>query len=137
MRHFLYRSAVIIAASLAIIATSDTAAARGHGASGSRSSSSSSSGHHHHHHHRFVGGAFFFGTTVYPWPWPGYPYAPVMPYDAPPAAYVEQYPGTPTPDTQDWIFCPSAGASYPDVQECPRGWQRVIPNPQSPPAAGG
>jgi hypothetical protein len=107
------------------------AAARGRGGSSARAGAF-----HHHHHHPFVGSAFFFGTTVYPWG-PGYPYTLAMPYATPAVVYVEQYPGTPTPETQDWIFCPRAGASYPDVQECPGGWQRVIPHPELAPAPGG
>jgi len=88
--------------------------------------------------HRSGGSAFFFfGATAYPYPWPGYYPYPFMPYDTPPTVYVEQYPGTPTPDTEDWIYCPSAGASYPDVQECPGGWQRIIPNSEPAPAADG
>jgi hypothetical protein len=128
MRHSLYRSAVFVVASLALVAASDTAAARGHGGGGHSGS--------HHHHHFAGGGAFFFGATAYPYPWPGYyPYPSAMPYDAPPPVYVEQYPGTPAPGTQDWIYCPGAGASYPDAQECPGGWQRIIPTEPAP-AAG-
>jgi hypothetical protein len=100
-----------------------------------------------------VGGAFFFGAPSYSWPYYGYPgepwpyygypgpsphyaYRPVIPSYSTPTRYVEKYDGTPTPETKDWIFCPSAAASYPDVRECPGGWQRVIENPKIPAAAG-
>jgi hypothetical protein len=134
MSRTLSRSTVLVAVSLAMVVTCDMAeAARGGSRGGARAGAFHSGGFHHHHRH-FVGGGFFFGATAYPYPWPYYySYPPAMPYDAPPTVYVEQYPGTPTPGTQDWIYCPSAGASYPDVQECPGGWQRVFPNS----AAGG
>jgi hypothetical protein len=45
----------------------------------------------------------------------------------PPPVYIEQYPGTPQPQTQYWYFCPNAGAYYPEVQSCPGGWQRTLP----------
>ena len=77
-----------------------------------------------------VGGAFF-----YPW-WPyGYYYPPPPYYYGPdysqahyepPALYVEKFEGTPDADTPGDIFCPGASAYYPDVQDCPNGWQRVI-----------
>ena len=47
----------------------------------------------------------------------------------PPVTYIEQYHGTPTPDTQDWIVCPASGGTYPNVTECPGGWARVVENP--------
>jgi hypothetical protein len=88
-----------------------------------------------------VGATFFFGAPYYPWPYYGYPVEPgpygypeADPSYAPPTMYVEKYAGTPTPGTKDWIFCPSAGSSYPDVLECPGGWQRVVENPKVPPA---
>jgi hypothetical protein len=83
-------------------------------------------------HHRgsfFVGGAFF-----YPW-WPyGYYYPPPYYYGPdysqahyePPALYVEKFDGTPDAETPGDIFCPAASAYYPDVKDCPNGWQRVI-----------
>jgi hypothetical protein len=39
---------------------------------------------------------------------------------------VEKFEGAPTPETQGDIFCPDRGAYYPDVKECPGGWQRVF-----------
>jgi hypothetical protein len=87
----------------------------------------------HHHHGRavlFIGAPFLF----YSWPY-GYYYAPPPYYYGPdysraheelPGIYVEKFEGTPTPETPGDIFCPSKAAYYPDVQDCPGGWQRVI-----------
>ena len=60
-----------------------------------------------------------------------YYYAPPPPYYyAPPPVYVEPYPAAPAPQSQDWFYCPNAGAYYPYVKECAGGWQRVLPQPQ-------
>ena len=45
-------------------------------------------------------------------------------YYSPPPAYIEQ---APTPDY--WYFCPELNAYYPYVEECPGGWQPVLPQP--------
>ena len=88
---------------------------------------------HPHHFHRgtvFIGGAFvgasFWPYYYYPYP-PPYYYGPdYVPRYEVPGVYVERFDGSPTPDTPGEIFCPSAGAYYPDVQECQGGWQRVL-----------
>ena len=89
-----------------------------------------SGGHHHFHHHTVVvGSAFYFGAPWYPWyayPYPPYYYGPY--YEAtstPPSIYVEKFEGTPDANSGD-IYCPSLGQYYPDVQDCPNGWQRII-----------
>jgi hypothetical protein len=84
----------------------------------------------------FVPGGRFFGPrhvavflgvgipfyAYYPPPLPYYyDYAPG--YYPPPAAIPEQ-PGY-------WYFCRSANAYYPYVQQCPEGWQPVVPQPPS------
>ncbi len=84
----------------------------------------------HHHPSFFVGGTFFS-----PW-WPyGYYYYPPPPYYygpdfqahyEMPTVYVEKFEGTPSAETVDDIYCPAASAYYPDVKECPTGWQRII-----------
>ena len=59
-------------------------------------------------------------------------------YYYPPApTYIEQYPGVPGPQSQDWYYCPNQGAYYPYVKDCPGGWQRVLPQqPTQPPPVG-
>jgi len=69
--------------------------------------------------------AVFLGVGIpfyayYPPPLPYYyGYAPG--YYPPPAAIPEQQ--------GYWYFCPSANAYYPYVQQCPEGWQPVVPQP--------
>ncbi len=143
----LIRIAVLAAAALAIVAAPNGTWAGegggGHGSgahsSGGRGSGAHSSGarggFHHHHGARFAGGFFVgapFGYQYYPY-YPYYVYAPPPYYYGPdytkpqnelPTIYVEKFEGTPTPETQGDIFCPDQGAYYPDVKDCPGGWQR-------------
>ena len=92
------------------------------------------SGSSHPRHHRgraviFIGAPFLF------WSWPyGYAYLPppyyygpdYLPHQNLPDVYVEKFEGTPTPDTPGEIYCPSQSAYYPEVQDCPGGWQRLF-----------
>jgi hypothetical protein len=89
------------------------------------------SAHHHHHRRHFHGGFFVGGPLFYPWPHTYYPgpyyYAPdYVARSEPPTVYVEKFDGTPTPQTTGEIYCPSLGAHYPVVQDCPGGWQRIF-----------
>src|SRR3954465_3378964 len=96
-----------------------------------------SSSHHHHHRTVVVGSAFFVGAPLwYSYHYPPYYYGPL--YEAtetPPAMYVEKFEGKPDATSGD-IFCPALGEYYPDVQECPNGWQRII-HPAGMAAEGG
>ena len=92
----------------------------------------------HHHRHRtvFVGGTFFVGPAWYGYHPPPYYYGPTYEAtNAQPSVYVEKFEGTPSAESGE-IFCPQAGEYYPDIQQCPGGWQRVI-RPTEPPAQGG
>jgi hypothetical protein len=65
----------------------------------------------------------FVGAPLYAplfYPAPGYYYNDYPP----PSTYIEQ---APSPDY--WYFCPELNAYYPYVQECPGGWQPVLPQP--------
>jgi hypothetical protein len=86
----------------------------------------------HHHHGAAV---IFIGAPFVYWSWPyGYYYAPPPYYYGPdyvatevlPPVYVEKFDGAPTPQTPGEIYCPGSGAFYPDVPECPTGWQRIF-----------
>jgi hypothetical protein len=71
--------------------------------------------------------AVFLGVGVpffayYPPPLPYY-YGYGPGYYAPPAAIPQQQ--------GYWYFCRSANAYYPYVQQCPEGWQPVVPQPPS------
>lgn len=93
----------------------DTQAGRGRGGGGgggggrSHAGAGGTAGHHHHGHSRvFVGGSFV--SWPRPYYWPGYVYAPA-------AVPVMQY----------WYYCAAAAAYYPYVQNCPGGWELVLP----------
>jgi hypothetical protein len=91
----------------------------GHASSGARASSG-----HVGSRPFFAGGArvgVFIGAPLYaPWFYP----APSVYYSPPPPAYIEQ-----APAQAYWYFCPELNAYYPYVQECPGGWQPVLPQP--------
>jgi hypothetical protein len=91
----------------------------------------------HHRHHTVVVGAFFFGAPIwYSYHYPPYYYGPYYEASsAPPSIYVEKFEGAPAANSGE-IYCPSLGGYYPDVQECPVGWQRVI-RPAEAAAQGG
>jgi hypothetical protein len=75
-------------------------------------------GHFGHAGHVSVGA--FFGTPLYAplfYPAPSY-------YYSPDPSYIEQAPGP-----AYWYFCPQLNAYYPYVQECPGGWEPVLPQP--------
>lgn len=108
-------AAFALVAAIAVFALPDEAWAR---RSGSRSA----------HIHRHVFRPAFVGAAlVYPWPY-SYHFLPLPAALEDPGrvVYVEQFSGTPTPDTDEWIYCPNLTASYPEVKDCPGGWQRVI-----------
>ncbi len=80
----------------------------------------------------------YYYYPYYPYSYP-YPYYPYSYYSYPPAApYAPPYvvPNDTRPPTGEqtpsWYYCPSAKAYYPYVRQCPKGWQRVPPQP--PPA---
>ena len=126
--------AVVAVFALGIVADS-WAGGRGRGSG--RSHSGSRPGIAHHHHPHFVGRPLFLGVPLV-LPGAYYYYPPPPPYYNPPApVYIEQYPGTPSPQTRDWFYCPNKGAYYPYVKDCPGGWQRVLPQqPAEPPPVG-
>ena len=94
--------------------------------------------HHHHHIHPYYGGwgfgpAFGFGAfgympPYYPPAYYGYP--PAAGRFVPPAVYIERK-DAPPPATQTqgnfWHYCRSAEGYYPQVKECPDGWEQVAP----------
>jgi len=60
----------------------------------------------------------------------GYGGAIVAPLIAAPYWYypAPAYPAVPYVDpSRYWYYCPALGAYYPDVPECPGGWQAVLP----------
>jgi hypothetical protein len=71
----------------------------------------------------------YYAYPAYSYPAPAYAYPrAVIGYSSPPV-YVEQgvTEAAPAPSQAqgDWYYCAASGAYYPDVGECPAGWQRV------------
>jgi hypothetical protein len=145
--------ASLCCAALALAAVDDAAAGgRSGGARGSFSGHAGSTGHftghagafrgsHFHSHSRIFIGGTFVAAPLFFYP-PPYYYAPVPAYyyPAPPAymeqapTYIQQAPAAQPQSQQYWYFCAASQAYYPYARECPGGWQRVLPSPQSPPA---
>lgn len=82
-----------------------------------------------------VWGPWYYPPTYY---YPPYypPYQPIVIQRAP-QVYVEQYAPPqempPAPErTSYWYYCAAAKAYYPYVNECPGGWQKVLPQPPAP-----
>ena len=82
----------------------------------------------------------FYGPPPYYYSSPYYP--PVVAVPVSPPTYIEQgqvsappAPAAPAaataPQPGYWYYCNTAGAYYPNVKQCPGGWQRVAPQPPS------
>lgn len=108
-------------------------------------------GHHHDHrvgnHHHGGGGlgpgfgllgfgpGFGYGGG-YGFMQPFYAYPPLMARPAPPVYIQQQNSGQPAPDSQSfWHYCRTPEGYYPEVRDCPDGWQQVAPQPAAPQSA--
>ncbi len=94
--------------------------------------------------HGHISGGIWIGPGWWgPWwggPWwgwgPGYPYPY---YQSSPVVIQQQSPiyedEAPQQEQQQyyWYFCPRAKNYYPYVKQCPEGWMKVVPPPQTPP----
>lgn len=97
-------------------------------------------------------GAFRFGVMIgpvwnpwyqplpyhYPSPYYYYPPYPPVVIERSPPVYIEQSPPPSIPAPQSaqsgyWHYCNATKAYYPYVNECPGGWQKVLPQPPSQP----
>ena len=78
------------------------------------------------HGRAFVGG-FYFGGPYWPYYYGGpYYYGPTYEATAlPPSLYIERFDGQPGADAGE-LYCAALAAHYPDVPDCPNGWQRII-----------
>jgi len=80
------------------------------------------------------GFSFYFGLPyVYPpyyrpYIYPPYYYPPAYQVPSPPPVYIEPR-RNPAYGSQNWSYCPSSDTYYPNVSECPEGWQAVRPYP--------
>jgi len=67
--------------------------------------------------------------------YPSYPYYPYYPYYTAPPVVIEKEPDTyiqKAPQDEKpvyWYFCPDPEGYYPYVKKCPKGWQKVLPEP--------
>ena len=77
----------------------------------------------------------FIGAPFSPWYYPPpYYYSPPVIIERAPQVYIEQAPAMPPPPAQSnyWYYCEASRTYYPYVNECPGGWQRVVPQPSAP-----
>jgi hypothetical protein len=82
----------------------------------------------HGHWHGNIG--FFVGAPLFWYPSPYYYYPPaVVTVPAAPTVYIEQAPPSAPPAQQYWYYCGNPQGYYPNVKECPGGWQKVLPQP--------
>ncbi len=73
-----------------------------------------------------------WGYPYYPYPYYSYPSYPYNP--APPVINQQQSPVyvEPAPQQEEqnyWYYCPNPQGYYPYIQQCPKGWLKVIPSP--------
>lgn len=75
----------------------------------------------------------------YPYYYPPY-YPPVVVERAAPQVYIEQQSAAPAPaapmaaaPVNYWYYCAAAKGYYPYINECPGGWQKVLPRPPGQP----
>ena len=86
-------------------------------------------GRHDFHRHGGLHGdfGFFIGAPLFRpepyYPYYGYPYVypPAVVSETQPQVYIQREP-------YYWYYCPEPGGYYPYVQNCPRGWQPVVPS---------
>jgi hypothetical protein len=98
-------------------------------------------GRHHHHGHGARVGVYVGVPLGYAWygppPYYYYPSYYSAPYYAPPVVirqapqvYIERAAPQAAPQSEVyWHYCSNPAGYYPYVQQCPGGWQRVVPTP--------
>jgi hypothetical protein len=79
---------------------------------------------------------YYYPSPPYYYPPPPYYYyPPVVTVPSSPPVYIEkggEEAGAPQ-ESNYWHYCDNPRGYYPEVKECPGGWQRVSPRPPSPP----
>ncbi|WP_305073452.1 hypothetical protein [Propionivibrio sp.] len=89
------------------------------------------------HYRSRVGVGVVIGPYWGPWYYPPHPYyyppyyPPVVIEQPAPPVYIEQQPMETATPSGYWYYCQSPEGYYPDVRECPGGWLKVLPRPQS------
>lgn len=78
-----------------------------------------------------IGPGWYGPPAYYPYYYPPYYspyyYPPVVAVPTSPPVYVERSAGAPA--SGYWYYCEGSRAYYPQVKECPEGWQQVSPQP--------
>jgi len=126
---------------LGAVASDIALAGRGHSGSSGRSGQSghsgsvARSGHPAHAPHPNHSRAFLAAPLlVAPWyyPFADYYYTPPLP--ASPPVYIEQgaAPAEPVQQPYYWYYCADSKTYYPYVDDCPGGWQQVVPDTTPP-----
>ena len=89
----------------------------------------------------FIGApAFWWGAPYYPYYYPysyydGYSYPGPVYGDPGPTTYIQQYSGTAAQSGagqggggEYWYYCTDPAGYYPQVQNCAKGWLKVVPD---------
>lgn len=116
-----FHAALVLALLVPVLGASESAFAAGRSAGGR---------HQHHGHGRAIVTVPVFSPWYYPWP----PYYYFPPEPEAPTVYIEQS-SEPKESAQQpayWYYCPESKGYYPDVKECPGGWQQLVS--ESPPS---
>ncbi len=119
-----HRKSIIAALMLTTLTVGSAWADRGYG------------GHHHGRHGDHFRSRIFLGIGVGPYwgpwyspaPYSYYPYYPQQVIVEPPPVYIEQAEQQPAANNF-WYYCRQSKRYYPEVSECPVGWQLVSPTP--------
>jgi hypothetical protein len=97
-------------------------------------------GHGHGHGHADIGvgivvDPFWYGSWPYPGPYyyPPYYSPPVVAVPPEPPVYIERDADPETQGSAYWYYCAHPPGYYPNVKQCPGGWQPVSPQPPAPP----
>lgn len=80
--------------------------------------------HRFHRHHRYNVIIAAPMPMFYPWAYPPYRYY----SPPPPQVYVEQADAA-AGQGGYWYHCDNPSGYYPDVKECPAGWNKLVPTP--------
>lgn len=72
---------------------------------------------------------YLYGSPYYGYPYPYYypPAAAAVP-SSPPVYIQKNQPSAQQNPPGYWYYCPNPPGYYPDVKECPNGWQQVEPS---------
>lgn len=126
---------------LGAVASDSALAGRGHSGSSGRSGQSghsgsvARSGHPAHAPHATRNGVYFAAPLlIAPWFYPSPDYYDTPPLPASPTVYIEQGAAPPEQMQQPyyWYYCADSKTYYPYVDDCPGGWQQVVPDTTPP-----